>query len=66
LKVAQRFIAGDEGRTIRDVCPVGTSERFNRPYGTFQGKTVEHGVPAVNCWAIVACPYGTNVGKDKT
>ena len=62
LTIAQRFIAGKESTknfisSRRDGRKQASP--FNRPSGTEQlaGLLVS---PAINRWAIVGCPYGTN------
>jgi hypothetical protein len=57
LRIAQRFIAG-ECVALRAICPVGTTERFNCPYGT--SGVFEISNPAMNRWAIFNRPSGTN------
>jgi hypothetical protein len=45
--------------------PVGTAETMvahvDRPYGTCRHKSWQILSPAVNCWAIVTGPYGTEM-----
>ena len=52
-----RWVSGQPTAPVR---PVGTVEpaRFGRPYGTCRLGAARFVVPAVNCWAIVKCPYG--------
>ena len=45
--------------------PVGTVEfaAFSRPYGTFRRELLCSPFPAVNCWAILKCPYGARIRR---
>ena len=57
MRIAQQFIAGKPWEKTPS-SPVGTAELFSRPYGTRFDITTYY--PAMNCWAIFECPYGTS------
>ena len=61
LTVAREFIPGDESFG-RKPSPIGTTDgcasELSRPSGTEADPS--HGIPAMNCWAILTCPSGTD------